>query len=694
MIVVYNFRVINLLSIVMTELRQGRRIALIIMFLLFNGAIVNAQIDSSIKKMPEVLVTAHRNSQQDIAISCLVESVTAKQINTYSLRTTPEALMMANGIFVQKTNHGGGSPFVRGLTGNQTLVLVDGIRLNNSTFRYGPNQYLNTIDVFSVSKIEVAKGTGAVQYGSDALGGVIQVFTRQPEWSDKKYCKGRVLTRYMTGDMEKTTRGEFEYGSKKSAIAAGITYRDYGDLLGGDTTGKQSPSGYREWAFDVKAKWKLGNKVQLTVAHQQVRQFHVPVYHKVRLENFKINEIDPQQRRLTYARLSIATKNSLFKEIVFTQSWHQTKEGRNTLKNGGSLYRREKDEINTIGFTAEVNSKITKNWSANSGIELYADKVNSSREDINIVNNSYSFSRGLYPNNSRYGNYAIYSLHQVLLNKWQLDAGARWNVLRIRIDDAALGRVFIKPAALVGNLAALYRLSRTNALFASYSTGYRAPNIDDLGTLGVVDFRYEVPTANLSPERSRNLEIGYKLNHRKFSLKAGLFYMHLDNIITRVKREGELINGYPVYRKENTESSFIRGAEASFDWQLTQRWNVAGGFAYQFGQNLTKKEPMRRIPPVNGKLLSYYLVKNWRFALEYSFAGKQTRLAQGDKDDNRISPNGTPAWNIINCHAGYSYKKWRLTVGGQNLFNKDYRLHGSGINGVGRSASFNLEYFF
>ncbi len=694
MIVVYNFRVINLLSIVMTELRQGRKIALIIMFLLFNGTIVNAQIDSSIKKMPEVLVTAHRNSQQDIDISCLVESVTARQINTYSLRTTPEALMMANGIFVQKTNHGGGSPFVRGLTGNQTLVLVDGIRLNNSTFRYGPNQYLNTIDVFSVSKIEVAKGTGAVQYGSDALGGVIQVFTRQPEWSDKKYWKGRVLTRYMTGDMEKTTRGEFEYGSKKSAIAAGITYRDYGDLLGGDTTGKQSPSGYREWAFDVKAKWKLGNKVQLTVAHQQVRQFHVPVYHKVRLENFKINEIDPQQRRLTYARLSIATKNSLFKEIVFTQSWHQTKEGRNTLKNGGSLYRREKDEINTIGFTAEVNSKITKNWSANSGIELYADKVNSSREDINIVNNSFSFSRGLYPNDSRYGNYAIYSLHQVLLNKWQLDAGARWNVLRIRIDDAALGRVFIKPAALVGNLAALYRLSRTNALFASYSTGYRAPNIDDLGTLGVVDFRYEVPTANLSPERSRNLEIGYKLNHRKFSLKAGLFYMHLDNIITRVKKEGELINGYPVYRKENTESSFIRGAEASFDWQLTQRWNVAGGFAYQFGQNLTKKEPMRRIPPVNGKLLSYYLVKNWRFALEYSFAGKQTRLAQGDKDDNRISPNGTPAWNIINCHAGYSYKKWRLTVGGQNLFNKDYRLHGSGINGVGRSASFSLEYFF
>ena len=127
-------------------------------------------------------------------------------------RTTPEALMGMNGVFVQKTNHGGGSPFVRGLTGNQTLILVDGIRLNNSTFRYGPNQYLNTIDAYTIQRIEVAKGTGSVQYGTDAIGGVVHIITKRSAICNKvKLVHGKVIGKYMTGDMEKTGRGEANY---------------------------------------------------------------------------------------------------------------------------------------------------------------------------------------------------------------------------------------------------------------------------------------------------------------------------------------------------------------------------------------------------------------------------------------------------------------------------------------------------
>ncbi len=160
--------------------------------LLFNILFVSAQHgeedkkDTAIRSMDEVVVTAQRHQQQSLLVPYSVNTLSQQHIGEMNPRTTPEALMRMNGVFVQKTNHGGGSPFIRGVTGNQTLILVDGIRLNNSTFRYGPNQYLNTIDPYTIKKIEVAKGTGSVQYGTDAIGGVVNILTREPQFAENK----------------------------------------------------------------------------------------------------------------------------------------------------------------------------------------------------------------------------------------------------------------------------------------------------------------------------------------------------------------------------------------------------------------------------------------------------------------------------------------------------------------------------
>ncbi len=155
---------------------------------------------------------------------------------------------------MQKTNHGGGSPFLRGLTGNQTLLLVDGIRLSNATTRYGPNQYFNTIDVFSIEKIEVLRGSGSVQYGSDAIGGTIQAFSHEPVITEKPTWGGDFLTRIATQGMEQSLHGAVKYSNKKVAFRVGATWRNFGDLVGGDTTGRQIPTGYKEIDFDLKGK--------------------------------------------------------------------------------------------------------------------------------------------------------------------------------------------------------------------------------------------------------------------------------------------------------------------------------------------------------------------------------------------------------------------------------------------------------
>lgn len=87
-----------------------------------------------------------------------------------------------------------------------------------------------------------------------------------------------------------------------------------------------------------------------------------------------------------------------------------------------------------------------------------------------------------------------------------------------------------------------------------------------------------------------------------------------------------------------------------------------------------------------GRLAVEYKVKDWWINLEWLFAGKQNRLAAGDKEDNRIPSFGTPGWNIINFNASYTMRYIKVDLSLLNLLNRDYRFHGSGMNGYGRSA--------
>jgi hemoglobin/transferrin/lactoferrin receptor protein len=664
---------------------------------LFAHFIAECQIDtSSVFHLEEVIITSQRNPNEPFSIPGTVNSISRKELDQAVSRTTPEALMNISGVFVQKTNHGGGSPFIRGLTGNQTLHLIDGIRLNNSIYRYGPNQYLNTIDQFTIRKIEVAKGTGSVQYGTDAIGGVLQVFTKDPLTNENGTAiHGQVLGRTMTGGMEKSTRGEVEVSTPKFGAIAGATYRDFGDLIGGKNTGTQSPSGYSEHAFDTKIAFELKKNITLTLANQILIQAHVPVYHKILLENYSINEFEQQQHMISYARLNIQGSRKLFNQIKVITSQQNNTEGRKSQKNGNNLLIKEEDRVNTLGVTAEIFSVLSNMWSANTGVELYHDNVGSKRSEINtLISGSLVGKRGLYPDNSKYGNYSIYSLHHFDLKRWIIDGGLRLSYFRLNISDITLGNVEISPAAFVFNSAVMYKLSRNNHLYVSVSSGFRAPNIDDMGSLGIVDFRYEIPSYDLKPEKSLNYEVGYKFAQKKFSGTLAVYSMDLNKMITRVKVEGEMKDGYQVYKKENIEKAYINGFEVAIGWEASKRFAISSGISYTFGQSITKNEPLRRIPPLNGRIAGTYTLKKFYSSAEFLFATTQDRLAQADISDNRIGADGTPGWNIFNFYAGYQFSPFKINIGLQNLFNEDYRTHGSGINGVGRSAVVTLNYLF
>jgi outer membrane receptor protein involved in Fe transport len=667
----------------------------IILFLVNFYAIGQNDVMDTVQ-IGEIVITTQRIPQEDFLVPYSVSLLDKKEMEHFSRRTAPEMLMNMEGVFVQKTNHGGGSPFIRGLTGNQTLLLMDGIRLNNSIYRYGPNQYMNTIDIFSIDRMEVAKGTGSVQYGSDAIGGAFQLFTADPLLTTgKKEWHGNATGKFMTDGMEKTGRGQLQYNSEKVAFLGGGTYRDFGDLVGGKETGVQSPSGYKEVAFDGKLLFALNENMQLTLASQYLNQSHVPLYHKVVLENYAINEFQPQQRLMNYARLNMHSSKRIFDQVKFIASRQQHKENTTAQKNNSTQVQLDENLINTLGFVTDITSVFSKIWSANSGVEYYHDKVASSRF-VNSTDNSVPAveKRGLYPDDSEYGNFAFYSLHHFTLNNWILDGGLRFNSFNIKIKDDDLGKVKISPEALVFNVGAMYKLNRKNHLYATISNGFRAPNIDDMGTLGIVDFRYEVPAYNLKPEKSINYEIGYKLSLPKFQANFAAYYLQLNQLIARSKVVGDSIEGYQVYKKENVGEAYIRGAEAAFLWKVSPHFDLNSSISYTYGQNVTNDEPLRRIPPLNGKLGAVYSLKKLFVSGELLFATKQDRLAAGDVSDNRIPDGGTPGWEVVNLFAGYRLAFVNLKVGFENILNEDYRTHGSGINGVGRSAWIMLDFNF
>ncbi len=656
----------------------------------------NREPSDTITQLSDVTVTATRKSTGLLSIPYSASLVMVREIATLQYRTTPDALTGTTGVFIQKTNHGGGSSFVRGLTGNQTLILLDGIRLNNATFRYGPNQYFNTIDAATVSKIEVARGTGSVQYGSDALGGVVQVFTKDPTFGKNKSWHGSLRGKAATQDMEYSGRATMEYSSEKLAVVAGYSNKKFGDLVGGGTTRRQSPSGYKEQAADFKLKYQLATNAVVTVSHQWLRQTDVPLYHRVQLENFAYYVFDPQQRQMTYAKLELTSKNKLLDKISLIASLQKSLERRDYQKNGNANKFLEEDKVRTWGNVIDVFSAISKDWTANTGVEYYHDQVNSFKQQITIAGNQSINQRGLYPNNAGSGNFSVYSLHHFTTGKFDVEAGVRYNSVAITIPDTVttalkLGDITVKPSSLVTNIALLYHIGPNQNVYSSFSTGYRTPNIDDLGSLGLVDFRYEIPAYDLKPEKTYNTEIGYRFINKKIQSSVAFFYMHLTDLITRVQVAGQQVGGYNVYTKQNSQKSYIRGTEISFNYRINNALSVKTNASYLYGQNISDKEPMRRIPPFNGRVFIDYRKQKWGMGTSYLFAGKQGRLAKGDKDDNRIALGGTPGWNLFNLYGNYTINQLSFYIAVENIFNEDYRTHGSGINGMGRSASLTME---
>jgi outer membrane receptor protein involved in Fe transport len=568
--------------------------------------------------------------------------------------------------------------------------------MNNATFRYGPNQYLCTVDQLMVQRMEVVRGAGSVLYGSDAMGGVINVLTKSPEYAVEGFkAGGNIYGKWMSSDMEKTGRAEINLADKKFAFSGGFTYKDFGDIDAGGDIGVQSPTAYQEYAGDAKLKVKLDDNYELIFAYQYDKQKDVPRYDKI-ISGYTLYNFDPQIRQLGYARLKSAYKNKWFKQISYTGSFNQSDETRRLQKEGSEKLTTENDKVNTFGGTVEVNSSPSGNWHFTSGIEYYHDKVYSDKTETE--GGVSTTKRGYYPDGATSASMAIYTSHTLDLNKFSFVLGGRFNTYNIEAKDDAFGDVNVQPNALVGSLSAIYHLGEHYNIIGSVYSAFRAPNISDLSSFGTFNYGIEVPNPALDPEKSLNFELGVKAKHEKFSGSLFLYRSQLKNLIARTEAQyngQDSIDGEKVFRKENFAEAYIQGIEAEMQYELISWLSAYGNITYTYGENVSDEEPMSRIPPLNGKIGLYYKCNcGFWSRLELLSAGDQDRLSVGDIKDSRIPDGGTPGWNVLNLYAGYNWKRFSLSAGLNNIFDEGYRTHGSGVDGYGRSVWLALKVGF
>jgi outer membrane receptor for ferrienterochelin and colicin len=256
-----------------------------------------------------------------------------------------------------------------------------------------------------------------------------------------------------------------------------------------------------------------------------------------------------------------------------------------------------------------------------------------------------------------------------------------------------LGEVVDNNEAVVFDVAASRKLSQYLFIYSNVGSSFRSPNVDDLGTLGIVDFRFEVPQYGLAPEYSLNKELGLKWKSDRVMFTLCGYHNQLSGLITRVKSPSDSLQGYPVYWKQNVGESEIWGAEWDFQLLIGKKSQVKAGAFFTVGDNLTAQEPMRRIPPAMFNVEWIYRPnKQWQIVLAMYGAKSQQRLAKGDIQDNRIGAQGTAGYVAGDVRCRYQKKGIFMDVALTNVGNQLYKTHGSGVFMPGRALQLVLGF--
>ncbi|MEI6810122.1 MAG: TonB-dependent receptor, partial [bacterium] len=667
--------------------------------------------------MPEIVITASRSPRDIQSEPSTTYYLSAPDsMVSDAIRTTPDALKGIPSTMVQKTGYGQGSPYLRGFTGFRTLCLINGIRLNNSVFRDGPNQYWNTVDPFSIGAYELVMGPSSVLYGSDAIGGLLNAIPAEPpEYDGSALWEPRLLYRGATAD--KSTSGRIQLGGRVSeelGFIGGVSLKNFGDLRGGKDVGLQEHTGYTEQDYDARLDYYINKISSLTLGFQSVNQddawrTHRTIYgidwQGLSVGDDKIHTYD-QHRDLTYLKYHAESLNSLVDGIDLTVSRQGQKE---------DMYRVRKDDksdvqgfdVTTWGVSLQLDSdsKIG-NWVY--GAEYYRDGVNSYSQKYKADGSLDKIEiQGPVADDASYDNAGLFIQDTLSFLDGKLDVipGARYTYASAnasKVKDPITGKATALGddwSAFAGSLRILHPLTadRRHVIYAGVSQGFRAPNLSDLTRLDIArSGEIETPAPGLEPEQYVAYEIGFKSRTERFTSQLSFYHTTVDKMIVRTPT-GRMIDESAEVTKKNSGQGYIQGAEVSGHYRWTPQlsswasatWMDGKVDAYPTSESEKARDYISRLMPPTLQVGARWQTSNSKYWTELvgDMAAKADRLSAEDlRDTQRVPPGGTPAYAVCTVRAGARIMKdMNVVLAVENVLDDDYRIHGSGVNEPGRN---------
>jgi outer membrane receptor protein involved in Fe transport len=672
-----------------------------------------------------VTVSATRGGAEEAATSAHVGFVkTGDELIERPMATIGSALEQEPGILVQQSTYAQVSPFLRGLTGYQVLNLVDGIRFNNSTFRSGPNQYLAFVEPTQAQRVEALLGPTGAQYGSDSLGGTIHVITQPPRFATGRHWEthGDLFLGGATADLSGIGSGRVSIANDRVFLMGGLSGRRHNDLRAGggydsrnvfhrlfgmpfdavnDLTGsRQQDSGFRQYGIQSKVAARLGADQLLTIHYMRGVQDQVRGYKDLlgglgRLQS----QFEPQTLNWLYGRYEKVGAGFL-DSLSGTFSFNSQTDGgiRQNLRDTDPITR-DLNRVDAYGYSSQGTTHWGRRTLISFGGDIYDEHIDSSREVFNPANGSVSTPRPLYPDNSRYGNVGLFGQSSIDVTHSLRAAGAlRLTGVRFETQpDVAFGI----PASsqwfrdLTFHTSLRWQIAPVIGVHGLVSRGFRAPNLNDLGALGLNDLGYEIPSsdavpagallatdagesamskgvrlASLRPESLMNYEFGVRVKTRRMYFRVQVFDAELyDPIVRRTllfpiavipsQLAGLAVAPLPqtaTQRMQNVVAvateldpravkafvndgrSRFNGIESLVQYVFSRRWSMEANYSYLAGRELNPNRSIRRLPPQMGVAKIRYTPSGQRPWFEVSLvaAGAQERLSGGDIDDERI----------------------------------------------------------